>query len=65
MFVVCATLLRECHSFLETTLNYAYRNLETECNEFSLKDVDESGPLLGRDSMWFDSFKLPTPVSDQ
>ena len=64
MFVICATLLRECHALLETTLNYAYRNLETECNEFSPKDVDESGPPLRRDSMWFDSFKLPPPVSD-
>ena len=36
--------------------------MELACNIF--RKVDVPGPLLGRDSLWFDSCKRPPPVSD-
>ena len=43
-----------------------YGNLEIACNKIIIifyKGV-VSGPLLKRDTLWFDSYKWPLPVSN-
>ena len=37
-------------------------NLKITCNRFSLRDG--SGPLLGKDTLFFNSHERPPPVSD-
>ena len=53
-------LLRMYEELSVTTWNYTYPNLDITCNKLSY-EVDMTGPLHERATLWFNSCKRPPP----
>ena len=56
-------LLRMYEELSVTTWNYTYPNLDITCNKLSY-EVDMTGPLHERATLWFNSCKRPPPISN-
>ena len=61
---VCTTPLEVYEKRSVKPLTRRTRNLQMASNKFYAKNEHVSWPLMGRETLWFDSRMQPPPVSD-